>query len=34
MTTNIFQLNTANSQGIQDGKESSWQEQSRMTDNA
>lgn len=33
MTTNIFQLNTANSQIIQDGKESGWQEQSRMTDN-
>lgn len=37
MTTNIVQLNTANSQSIWDdsfAKESSWQKQSRMTDNA
>lgn len=34
MTINIFQLNIANSQVIQDGKESTWQEQSRMTDNS
>lgn len=34
MTVNIFQLNTANSQVIQDGKESPWQEQRRMTNNS
>ena len=34
MTINIFQLNIANSQVIQDGKESTWQEQSRMTGNS
>lgn len=34
MTVNIFQLNTANSQVIQDGKESTWQEQPRMTNNS
>lgn len=32
MTPNTFQLNTANSRIIQDGKESAWQERSRMID--
>jgi len=34
MIISIFQLNTANSQVIQDGKESPWQEQPRMTNNS
>ena len=34
MTINIFQLNTANSQVIQDDKESAWQEWSRMIYNS